>query len=415
MRERDKADDAPLMAAAAPASRVLLAAAALHACNDAFFALLFPLLPFIADELGLSYAEVGLIKAAFAGGAAVLQLPAGLLAERWGEYALLAWGNAWVASGLLGMAAASTFPVLLGMAVLGGLGGSVQHPLASSMVARAYEERGAARGARRATAIGTLNFAGDLGKMAAPALVALVALPFGWRTTLVTLGLFGLVFSLGIGLARPWVRPPDLFARSTTRGGVADRSVDDTPGASAAFPLLILVGILDSGTRAGALTFLPFALEGRGLGTGEIGLVFGLLFAGGAAGKLVCGPLSDRYGGLAVVLLTKAVSALALLGLVGGPEVLVLGLAAAFGWGLNGTSTVLYAAVAGLVPARRHARGYGVYYTGVEAAYALAPLAYGLLADRAGLDWTFVAMTALTLAVIPAAVPLRRHLAGEPR
>ena len=101
------------------ARRVLLAASALHACNDAFFALLFPLLPFIADDLRLSYAEVGLVKAAFAGGAAALQLPAGLLAERWGEYALLAWGNGWVAAGLLGMAGAATFPILLGAAVLG--------------------------------------------------------------------------------------------------------------------------------------------------------------------------------------------------------------------------------------------------------------------------------------------------------
>ena len=389
------------------ARRVLLAASALHACNDAFFALLFPLLPFIADDLRLSYAEVGLVKAAFAGGAAALQLPAGLLAERWGEYALLAWGNGWVAAGLLGMAWASTFPLLLGAAVLGGVGGSVQHPLASSMVARAYEQGWAARGGR-ATAIGTLNFAGDLGKMAAPVLVALVALPFGWRATLVALGLFGLLFSLGIGLVRPWVRPPAM--RAEVEAG--PRPSHGPGGASPAFWLLMLVGMLDASTRTAALTFLPFALEGRGFGAAEVGLLFGLLFAGGAAGKLVCGPLGDRFGGLAVVLVTEATTALALLGLVRGPEALALGLAPVLGWGLNGTSTVLYAAVAGLVPAGKHARGYGIYYTGVESAYALAPLAYGLLADLAGLDWTFALMAALTLAVIPAAMPLRRQLAG---
>ena len=60
--------------------RVLFIAAALHVCNDAFFAVMYPLMPFIAAELGLSYGEVGLIKTAFTGSSALLQLPAGLLA-----------------------------------------------------------------------------------------------------------------------------------------------------------------------------------------------------------------------------------------------------------------------------------------------------------------------------------------------
>ena len=37
---------------------MLLAAAALHACNDAFFYVLYPLLPFIATELGLPLPEI---------------------------------------------------------------------------------------------------------------------------------------------------------------------------------------------------------------------------------------------------------------------------------------------------------------------------------------------------------------------
>src|SRR5918912_1819733 len=88
------------------AARVLFVASALHVCNDSFFAVLYPILPFIAAELGLSYSQVGLVKTIFSGSSAVLQLPAGLLAERWGEYALLAWGNGWVAAGVLAMAAA---------------------------------------------------------------------------------------------------------------------------------------------------------------------------------------------------------------------------------------------------------------------------------------------------------------------
>ena len=179
--------------------RVLFIASALHACNDAFFAVLYPIMPFIAADLGLSYAQVGLIKTVFTGSSAILQLPAGLLAERWGEYALLAWGNGWVGGGDAGDRVAGGLAVLLAAVPLGGIGGNVQHPLASSMVSRVYSS------GKRATAIGTLNFAGDLGKMAAPVLVGLVAVGVGWRLTLLGLGIFGLVFSVVVGLCRRWV------------------------------------------------------------------------------------------------------------------------------------------------------------------------------------------------------------------
>ena len=419
--------------------RVLLVAAALHTCNDAFFAVMYPILPLIAAELGLSYAEVGLVKSLFSGSSAVLQLPAGLLGEKLGEYLLLAWGNGWVAAGLLGMAAATSLPVLLVAAVLAGLGGNLQHPLASTMVARAFES------GRRGTAIGTLNFAGDLGKMAAPALVTLVALPFGWRATLVALGVFGIAFSVGVALLRSWTGPPGPLDASaegaSARSGVAaapsgaaassaqpsaspvrtatsshsTRAVHaDAPARSDAIPpaywLLSFVGLLDGSTRAAALTFLPFAFERQGIGAVETGLLFGLIFLGGAVGKLICGPLGDRFGPFALVAVTETTTALALLGLVWGPPIAAVGLAVVFGFGLNGTSSVLYAAVATLVPDGKRGRGYGLYYTIIDVAAALATVAYGVLADWSGLSWTFALMALLTFAVVPLAAPLRSRL-----
>jgi FSR family fosmidomycin resistance protein-like MFS transporter len=391
------------------ARRVLLVAAAVHTCNDAFFAVMYPLLPLIAADLGLSYAQVGLVKALFSGSSGVLQLPAGVMAERWGEYALLAWGNAWVAVGLLGMAAVVTFPMLLVLAVAGGLGGNFQHPLASTMVARAFE------GGRRGTAIGTLNFAGDLGKMAAPALVGLIALPFGWRATLLALGGFGVLFSLGVLLLKPWVRPP-LALHQPPPPADAARQVSPSPrqfgGVPPAYWLLSLVGLLDASTRAAALTFLPFALERQGFGGPEIGFIFGVVFVGGALGKISCGPLGDRFGPFAVILVTETTTALALLGLVWGPPSAAIPLAAVFGFGLNGTSSVLYAAVASLVPDGKRGRGYGLYYTVIDVAAAIATFIYGLLADWSSLDWTFAVMALLTLAVVPLAIPLRSRLAA---
>jgi MFS family permease len=420
---------------------VLLVAASVHTCNDAMFAVMFPILPLIAADLGLSYAEVGLVKALYSGASGILQLPAGVMAERIGEYVLLTLGNAWGAVGLLGMAGATSFPVLLALAILAGLGGNFQHPCASTMVARAFEH------GRRGTAIGTLNFAGDLGKMAAPALVGLIALPFGWRTALVVLGIFAVIFSVGVWFLKGWVKPPplpsaDLLPRpapAPTASGTARTNGADGVSASAwasesvagtsaaakpaerpsrlifgvppAFYMLSLVGLMDASTRSAALTFLPFALERQGLDGVEIGFLFGVLFVGGAVGKLVCGPLSDRFGPFAIVVLTETTTALALLGLVWGPSSAVVPLAAVFGFGLNGTSSVFYAAVATLIPDGKRGRGYGLYYTVIDVAAALMTAAYGLYADWSGLDWTFAIMALLTLAVVPLSIPLRKRLA----
>jgi MFS transporter, FSR family, fosmidomycin resistance protein len=400
------------------APRVLLVASSLHTCNDAMFAVMYPLLPLIAADLSLSYAEIGIIRALYSGASAVLQLPAGMLGERFAEYGLLALGNGWGAIGLLGMAAATSFPVLLILAVLAGLGGNFQHPLASTMVARAFE------GGRRGTAIGTLNFAGDLGKMAAPALVGIIALPYGWRAALIALGLFGIVFSVGVWLLQGWVKPPPVPAPSTpvptipqAEGPPSAVAPPATPagrmiaGAPPAYWLLSLVGLMDASTRAAALTFLPFALDLQGIDPVGVGFIFGVVFVGGALGKLFCGPLGDRFGPFAIIVLTETTTALALLGLVWGSTTLMIPLAAVFGFGLNGTSSVLYAAVASLVPDGKRGRGYGLYYTVIDVAAAIMTAVYGLYADWSGLDWTFAIMALLTFAVIPLALPLRSRLA----
>jgi len=380
------------------ASRVLFVASALHVCNDAFFAVMAPIMPFIAADLGLSYSEVGLIKTVFGGSSGLLQLPAGLLAERWGEYWLLTWGNAWVATGVLGIAVAGTFPILIVAALLGGLGGNFQHPLASAMVARVYQ-----RG-RRATALGTLNFAGDLGKMATPLLVGVVAVGLGWRAALLALGLFGLVFSLVVGLARNWVGPlPAAGPVANPSGGAVTTRIGRS------FWLLSAVGMLDATTRAAALTFLPFVLANHDFDASEVSLLFGLIFAGGAAGKFACGLLGDRFGPFAVILFTELTTASVLLGLFWSPLIVALGLAIVFGFALNGTSSVLYAAVAGFVPEGKRGRGYGLYYTATQSTAAVAPLAYGFIADQFGLGWAFYVMAALTVLVVPLAMPIRRQ------
>ena len=378
--------------------RVLAFASVTHVWSDLFFALLVPLLPAIKEDLGLSFAEVGLLRSLFTGATAVLQIPAGILAESVGEFWLLILGNVWVSLGLIGMALSPVFIVLLVASFIGGLGGGTQHPLGSSMVSRTYEERG------RSTAVGTVNFAGDIGKMLAP-LLALIAIPFGWRAALWVVGISGLLF---MALSIPARRLVDI-GRPVASG--PKESTEDGSGAQmGGFVLLSVVGFLDSATRGASLVFLPFVMDAKGMGAGQISLLLIVLFAGGAAGKYVVGWLGDRFSAVSLIWGTKGLTGL-LLGLsLVAPPIAMAPLVAVLGVGLNGTSSALYASVADLVPARRRARLYGFFYTTNEGGTVLAPLVYGIIADLYNLSITMVLMGLATMLILPVSLSLRKHL-----
>src|SRR5919204_6252376 len=137
---------------------VLGAAALIHFLHDGFSEILYVFLPLWATEFGLSFAQVGLIRTAYTGGMSAFQIPAGFLAERFGERRILALGTAVTALGFIAAGWAGGFLSLLALLLAAGLGSGVQHPLSSSIVSKAYDE------GNRRTALGTYNFSGDIGK-----------------------------------------------------------------------------------------------------------------------------------------------------------------------------------------------------------------------------------------------------------
>src|SRR4029434_2915758 len=133
----------------------------IHFVHDGFSDILYVLLPLWANDFRLTFAQVGMIRTAYSGGMAAFQIPAGLLAERWGERRLLAAGTAITALGFIAVGAVGGVLALLSVLLVAGIGSSVQHPLSSSLVSKAYET-----GPRRA-ALGTYNFSGHIGKAVA--------------------------------------------------------------------------------------------------------------------------------------------------------------------------------------------------------------------------------------------------------
>ena len=78
-------------------------ACATHFLHDGLCDLLYVMFPLRAREFSLSFAQVGLLKTSYSGAMSLFQIPAGLLAERWGEARLLAGGTLVCALGFLAL------------------------------------------------------------------------------------------------------------------------------------------------------------------------------------------------------------------------------------------------------------------------------------------------------------------------
>lgn len=389
------------------AARATLATTcAAHFLHDGFSDLLYVFLPIWASEFSLSIARAGLLRSVYSGAMAAFQIPAGFLAERFGEARLLALGTAAVGAGFVAAAAAGGYPALLGLLLLAGLGSGVQHPLSASLASRAYE------GGPQRAALGTYNFSGDLGKVAVPAAAAFAIPWIGWRGAARGYALVGLAAALAIAVALGRLR-------AGRPAGAAPRASDGAGGGGApgwgirhgrGFLALSSIHVIDNGTRSGFLTFLPFLLIAKGSTVPGVGLALMLIFIGGAFGKLACGALAERIGVIRTVLITEVATGVGILSLLGLPLEACLTLLPPLGIALNGTSSVLYGSVADLVEVERRSRGYAVFYTVGIGASSMAPVVYGLVSDWAGVQAALGLVAAVVLLTVPLALALRRTL-----
>ena len=160
----------------------------------------------------------------------------------------------------------------------------------------------------------------------------------------------------------------------------------------------------------GFLTFLPFVLARHGATVATIGLALSLVFAGGAAGKFVCGFLGARIGVLATVIITEGLTALGILALLPLSLPVALAILPLVGLALNGTSSVLYGSVPELVAPSRQGRAFGIFYTAGVGAGAISPVVSGAISDAYGLGQLMIVLAALAVTTVPLAVALQSRL-----
>jgi FSR family fosmidomycin resistance protein-like MFS transporter len=381
----------------------LFTGSAFHFLHDGIADGLAVFLPLWQTAFGLSLTQVGLLVTCFDGVTGLFQIPAGFLGERFGERALLVAGTLITTISFACLGFAAGLASLVSLLCIGGLGAAVQHPLASSMVSQAYNANG------RRMALGTYNFSGDIGKFLFPALAAVALSHIGWRPVCAGLGLFGCTLTVALFLilrhARVGESDSEKYRKAASKAsgwGIVNKG---------AFSTLSVIGVIDTAVRATVFIFGPFLFIQKGLRPESVGFALSLLFIGGAVGKFVCGAMADRIGYIATVVITECLTGFGILLLTVLPLPHIYFFLPILGAALNGTSSVLYGTIADFVSPHRIARAFGLFYTFVIAAAAVAPPIMGRVSEMMGVGNSIRLIGWIALSTVPMAILLSRQTA----
>src|SRR5712672_3254221 len=173
---------------------IIMALSFSHFLNDMMQSLVPALYPMLKGAYGLSFAQIGLITLVTQVTSSLLQPAVGLFADHRPQPYSLAVGMGVTLIGLLLLANAGSYPVLLAAATLVGAGSAVFHPEASR-VARM------ASGGRHGLAQSLFQVGGNAGSAIGPILAALIVIPkgqasIGWFSAAALLAM-GVLFFVG--------------------------------------------------------------------------------------------------------------------------------------------------------------------------------------------------------------------------
>jgi FSR family fosmidomycin resistance protein-like MFS transporter len=143
-----------------------------HLLNDMIQSLILALYPLLQSEFSLSFVQIGMITLTFQVTSSLLQPVVGYYTDKYPMPWSLPIGMCFTLCGLVILAMAGSFPMVLLAAGLVGTGSSVFHP-ESSRVARM------ASGGRHGLAQSLFQVGGNFGSSLGPLLAALIIAPYG--------------------------------------------------------------------------------------------------------------------------------------------------------------------------------------------------------------------------------------------
>lgn len=325
--------------------------------------------PSIADDLGRSLAELGLVSLAFGLGYTVSTTISGAMLDRFGMGNLLIGSAIAMVIALMAVAMSASWLVfLLAMSIVGYGGGSIDAGTNSYVAVR-----------RGASSMGVLHGMFGIGAIMGPLIVTtLLAVGSSWRVAFGSLAVAQTVYVIGLILV---ARRTDLPTRSS-EGGRVPLPV------SAPLVWSIAVFLAYAGMAVGVSVWaFTFINEGRDIETTSAGLIVAAYWASFTAARFVLGGIGDRIAP-ADILRWSGVATIACLAVFWWNPTTWLGVAALIATGFaHGPIFPLEM----FVTPRRFGAALTATVIGFEIAAAniggaASPAVIGLLVDRFGLS-----------------------------
>ncbi len=288
---------APLTEIAAPAVRsdaekaalaVLLGVSFSHMLNDMMQSLLPSIYPILKSEYALSFAQIGIITLTFQITASLLQPVVGYVTDKKPQPYALPLGMGCTLVGLVLLAFASSYPVLLVAAAMVGMGSSVFHP-ESSRVARL------ASGGRHGLAQSVFQVGGNVGSAIGPLMAAFIVLPHG-QGSVAWFSLAALLaMTVLFGVAN-WYQAHRTGRRARARGDYVPPSLSRRQVTVALLVLLALIFSKFFYTQS-LTSYYTFYLIDRFHVSVQTSQILLFVYLGAfATGTLAGGPIGDRIG-----------------------------------------------------------------------------------------------------------------------
>ena len=268
-----------------PAVAVLTAISVAHMLNDVIQSLVMAVYPLLKDNFRLDFRQVGLITFTFQFTASVLQPFVGYYTDRNPTPHLLVLGMGASLLGLILMAFAPTYAVVLIAAGLIGMGSSVFHP-ESSRVARL------ASGGKHGMAQSVFQVGGNFGTALGPLLAAFIVLPFG-QPAIAWFAIAALIAMVLLTMIGTWCKlakaapAQELEAMTELSKTTVRRSI----------VILVTLTFSKHFYLVSITSFYIFYLmDTFGLSVHSAQLYLFLFLGAVAAGTVIGGPIGDRIG-----------------------------------------------------------------------------------------------------------------------
>ena len=271
--------------------RILVALSICHCLNDTLQSVISAVYPLFKEDLGLSFAQIGLITLVYQSAASVCQPLTGLFFDKWPSAWSLPTGMSFTLVGLLSLAFANTLPLVLCSVALVGIGSSVSHPEASRLTSLAS-------GGKRGLAQSLFQVGGNLGGSLGPLLAAVFVAPYGRRH----IALFTILAFTAIMVMIPvghWYKSFLLRLRKA-EGETLKTSVSrPLPMGKTVFSIAILLILIFSKYiyMASLNSYYTFYLIHKfGVSVQASQLYLFVFLIATAIGTLLGGPIGDRVG-----------------------------------------------------------------------------------------------------------------------